>query len=171
MVATIRYQRWLRGLVDRPGPSFDILFDIAWVTDFKHSVPNDDNRAEDGLKLREAFELETSLKLVALGECRVLELLIALAIRLNESVYDYHNPDQTTHWFWKLIENLEIHHYDGVDQVETINEISATFERLNYREYNENGTNGGLFPLISANEDQRNVEIWYQMMAYLRENP
>jgi len=38
-----------------------------------------------------------------------------------------------------------------------------------WRTYNENG-NGGLFPLRDSDQDQRQVEIWYQLSAYLLEN-
>jgi hypothetical protein len=41
--------------------------------------------------------------------------------------------------------------------------------RLNRRLYTTSGY-GGLFPLEEPKEDQRKVEIWYQMMAYLGEN-
>ena len=112
MHPTNKYIHWLWGLVEKnPGPSYHILLDVAWETIYEYHIPNDDNRAEDGLKLRERFELESSLKLPDLGECKMLEFLIALAIRLNEAVYDYHNPDQVRYWFWELITNLQLDSY------------------------------------------------------------
>ncbi len=176
MIYLNKYARWLRGLVKEPGPLYHILFDMAWATIYEYHIPNDDNRAEDGLKLRERFELESSLRLPDLGECRMLEFLIALAIRLNESVYDYTNPDQTSYWFWELIRNLQLAAYDdnylseyNVDHY-SFTQINTTFIRLNERLYNSDGSNGGVFPLEEPTEDQRDVEVWYQMMAYLSEN-
>ena len=176
MDRTNNYIHWLRGLVERnPGPSFNILFDAAWNTVYEFHIPNDDNRAEDGLKLRERFELESSLRLPDLGECRILEFLIALAIRLNESVYDHNNPDQTLYWFWELIKNLQLDSYDdnypfGDIFSEIPFGIEQVFARLNERLYAANGGAGGLFPLEEPRADQRHVEVWYQMMAYLAEN-
>ena len=172
MLPTNKYNRWLRGLVEKnPGPSYHILFDMAWATFYEYHIPNDDNRAEDGLKLRERFELESSLRLPDLGECNMLEFLIALAIRLNESVYDYNNPDQTSYWFWELIKNLQIDVYDDNWPFNKIHfNINQVFIRLNERLYGSNGGGGGLFPLEEPTADQRYVEIWYQMMAYLNEN-
>ena len=176
MYPTNRYIRWLRGLVEKnPGPSYHILFDTAWKTVYEFHIPNDDNRAEDGLKLRERFELESSLRLPDLGECRILEFLIALAIRLNESVYDYNNPDQASYWFWELIKNLQLDAYDdnypfGDIFSEIPFDIKQVFIRLNQRLYGSNGGAGGLFPLEEPMADQRYVEVWYQMMAYLAEN-
>ncbi len=171
-----RYNDWLRGLVVKnSGPSYHILFDLAWTTIYEFHIPNDDNRAEDGLKLRERFELESSLRLPDLGECRMLEFLIALAIRLNESVYDHNNPDQTSYWFWQLIKNLQLDEYDdnypfGDVFSEIPFYIERVFVRLNERLYASNGGGGGLFPLEEPMADQRHVEVWYQMMAYLTEN-
>ena len=164
------YILWLRALVDRPGPLYHVLFDVAWEVPYEYYIPNDDNRAEDGLKLREQFEQETSLELPNLGECRMLEFLIALAIRLNETVYDYHNPNQTSDWFWQLISNL---HLDGFDDEHHFNDVEHhimhRFRIVNSRQYGYNGK-GGLFPLENPIADQRQVEVWYQMMAYLFEN-
>lgn len=171
MLSVNRYNRWLRGLVYKPGPSHDILLDIAWVTHYEYSVPNDDNRAQDGLMLRARFEYETSLKLPHLGECRILEFLIALAIRLNESVYNHKEPNQEGYWFWMLMAHLELEKCDDWYDFTLIHgEIQDVFMRLNMREYDYDGGNGGLFPLNNPIQDQRDVEIWYQMMAYLQEN-
>ena len=42
-------------------------------------------------------------------------------------------------------------------------------DRFNQRAYQPNGA-GGLFTLISPNVDMRQLDIWYQLMAYLNEN-
>lgn len=165
-----RYTRWLRSLVDRPGSYYDILFDAAWNWTYEYSIPHDDNRAEDGLRLRERFESESSLRLPDLGECCVLEFLVALAIRLNESTYDWDKPNQTSDWFWTMVFNMGLQRFDDTYSDDPYENITDAFERLNFRLYNEDGTDGGLFPLRWAKEDQRQVEVWYQMMAYLSEN-
>ena len=164
------YREWLRGLVDRPGPFYDILFDLAWEINFEHDVPNDVNRASDGLDLRRRFESETFLKLSDFGECRMLEFLIGLAIRCNSTVYDNLYPDLTSHWFWLLLNNL------GIDMCtdDYLNrfgreEVVTVFQHLNQRMYNSDGSDGGLFPLEDPQSDQTTVEIWYQMMSYLLE--
>ena len=49
---------------------------------------------------------------------------------------------------------------------ENIDEILNKFIDRTYRASGY----GGLFPLRHSKEDQRKVEIWYQMAAYLIEN-
>jgi hypothetical protein len=39
---------------------------------------------------------------------------------------------------------------------------------LIWRTYDPDGS-GGFFPLLHSKKDQRQIEIWYQMHAYVRE--
>ena len=151
--------------------SYDIMFDLAWSTKFRYSVPNDDNRAEDGMQLRHQFESETFLRLPDLGECTILEFLIGLSKRLNEHTYDYRNPNNEPYWFWTLVDHLGLEPYhDDSGWKDLHNGILEIFATLNEREYASNGAQGGLFPLEHPDRDQRDIEIWYQMMAYLNEH-
>lgn len=148
--------------------SFRYLAAALYSTSFRWFVRNDGNRAEDGKELREEF-------LAVLGsrrvdeewmnrECNLFEMLVALSRRAADSSYG--DPDE---WFWVFIENLELARFtDNVYNHEIDKEVKETLWRLNSREYGRDGT-GGLFPLRNASRDQRRVEIWYQMHAYLLE--
>jgi hypothetical protein len=62
-----------------------------------------------------------------------------------------------------MINNLDMDWLDPDDILDCI-------DRFLSRKYDYNGV-GGIFPLRKgASEDQRNVEIWYQMQSYLMEN-
>lgn len=157
------YRAWLRGLVDEPALSQgSVVFEAAWDIEYIPTVPNDVNRAHDGIDLRGRFVRETSSSLPAIGKCTMLEFLVALSIRLNESDYDPRYPNRVPLWFWTLIENLEI-------RTASYDDCITAFNNINLRDYAEDGY-GGLFPLRKPRENQRNVEIWYQMNAYLLEN-
>jgi len=159
----MEYRGWLRGLVGELAPlKNESLFEAAWDIDYEPTVPNDINRCHDGVDLRARYVHETSNSLPALGPCKMLEFLVALAIRLNEADYDPEYPDKVGVWFWTLMQNLEIIDL-GYDEVVT------AFNNINLRDYAADGY-GGLFPLERPREDQRDVEIWYQMQAYLLEN-
>jgi hypothetical protein len=161
---TLVYRHWLRGLVKKLAPTYHNpeIFNIAWDTRYVPTVPNDQNRAQDGIDLRARYMLETSNGLPALGECTMLEFLIGLSIRLNDTDYDPTMPDRVGPWFWALLENMDL--------IEVGDHwIYQGFDRLNTREYSYDGY-GGLFPLRHPKEDQRLIEVWYQMQAYLIEN-
>lgn len=145
-------------------------------TDFIWSVPNDDNRSEEGILLRDAYGSENPNADYSLdGNASVLEMLIALSNEMDGITIDLDAQGKINKWFNILILNLGLIAYD--ERTEKPSEVirirhhnTQILEIFLYRRYSEDGK-GGLFPLKHPKEDQRNVEIWYQMMAYLNENP
>lgn len=152
-----------------PTRTYWTLFRQLYTKEFVWLVPNDDNRVEDGRDLRYEFlDLkhieEPDPSWMHLG-CSMLEMLIALSRRLSfEAESPAHN------WFWHLIDNLELRKYnDKFYNGEDISKFMLIHDILNrviYRTYAYNGS-GGLFPLEHAMEDQTQVEIWYQLSAYV----
>lgn len=137
--------------------------EFVWV------VQRDDNRIGDALYTRQEFIREyTEEDLDSLWGtlgCSFLEMLIALCHRLEFST-DISVKD----WFWKLVENMDL----AVARDSNFDEkmerhVEKAIERVIFRTYSPKGK-GGLFPLKYPKEDQREVEIWYQMQAYMIEN-
>lgn len=147
------------------------LMGLLYRQEFVWSVLNDDNRAGDGHALRREFLRDQGIHnadpaWVELG-CSVLEMLVALCDRLTFQA----GGDSVT-WFWHLMDNLELHQFNDCELQEYPDleeHVKEVLERLVYRTYRRDGR-GGLFPLRVARQDQRRVEIWYQMHAYLLEN-
>ena len=158
---------------------------VLYEKRFRWSVPNDDNRLEDGLILRETFILEEDLDQDHLEvryfleqPCSVLEVLIGVAQRLNDTMYDLKDhANHTSRWFKELLDNLTLDKF--IDNPEGNNEpldpmadceVEEILETFLGRTYDFHG-NGGLFPLKKRPlKNQQLVEIWYQMMTYLAEN-
>lgn len=147
------------------------LLRLLYRQEFTWHVFNDDNRVADGQELRHRFMREEGLvdvDPVWVGlECSVLEMLIALCDRL---VYQAGGDVRT--WFWHLMDNLELHQFSdrALSEYPDLEEhVKEVVECLVQRNYRRDGR-GGLFPLRRPKTDQRRVEIWYQMHAYLLEN-
>ena len=142
--------------------------------EFRTFVPHDENRAADGLELRNAFlneSTESADLALILGPCTVLEMLVALAERMDFILFDPNKGDRSQEWFWTLINNLKLQKY-AVDEQSAARKRRfnrVVIKKLIDRTYLENGE-GGLFPLRFTRKDQRKVEIWYQMMDYISEN-
>jgi hypothetical protein len=140
---------------------------LLYTKEFVWFVPNDDNRAEDGRELRTEF-LETQQIDVSedshwmrLG-CDMFELLLGVSRRLA-----FETDGTTREWFWVLMANLELDQYtDNTDVPEDV--VNEVLEVLIWRNYSPDGS-GGLFPLRRPIEDQRSVELWYQLSSYLQE--
>jgi hypothetical protein len=162
------YHIWLCNIVASNRGHYDNrnLFKKLAEQEFYSLIHNDENRLEDGLNLRDVFAGNNYVKFF--GPCSVLEMLVALAIRIEEILKDPEKGDRTTDWFWGMITNLGLKEDDdniaNQDYVNTI--ILITFLERRYSPTGE----GGLFPLRYPEQDQRGIEIWYQLMAYLIEN-
>lgn len=170
------YFHWLCELVgiENQDKSYWMLAKDLNKLAFIPLIDRDENRAMDGLDLRDQFldcELYPESAKIE-GECSVFEMIIALAQRMDfqTSGVDSNNRNKTAYWFWEMMDNLNLtvlddESYDDYIGRERVEEIVDVFVN---REYDFNGV-GGLFPLRYAEEDQRKVEIWYQMSAYLYE--
>ena len=139
-----------------------------YVKEFVWLIPNDDNRAEDGKELRYEFINEQGIDEVDqawldLG-CSVLEMMIALARRAA-----FESDDEVVEWFWRFIFNLGLNnHTDIAYASKTEREVDNVLDTVIFRTYDADGL-GGLFPLTHPRQDQRKVELWYQLAAYLSE--
>jgi hypothetical protein len=169
-----RYLEWIYEQIGavrnrNPARSYWRLTKQLYTIPFYWFVPNDDNRALDGCELRYEFIEDQNLQeevdpsWIAL-ECSVLEMLVGLARRAAFETYS----DPLT-WFRIFMRNLELLGYtDAVWNTAIEREVNNTVERLMHRRYRANGV-GGLFPLRLPGRDQRKVELWYQLSAYLLE--
>lgn len=175
-----QYFAWLYsqvGLVrlKNPRANYWQLAKQLYKTEFQYFVPNDDNRAADGVQLREEFldqspgsDDGTVREWLSL-ECSFFEMVVALARRASfESPSRGHNTPGD--WFWKIMQNLDLDRFnDAIFEIEHAEYyIGSALGVVNERTYCPDGT-GGMFPLNEPQEDQREVEIWYQMAAYLLE--
>lgn len=169
------YFDWMYQLVvdNRCPKSYRKLFSKLKDTEFIYLIPMDGNRAEDGIDLRYRFGRENGYNdaevavLLDTVPCSVLEMMIALSIRCEEQIMD--DPDignRTGEWFWDMVASLGFRSMDdSCYDEEDADDILARF--LN-REYEPNGK-GGLFAVKDSTVDMRDVEIWYQLWTYLRE--
>lgn len=149
-----------------PSRTYWKLLRVLFKTEFVWWVPNDDNRVEDGKDLREEFLAEHELDIedqdwLNLG-CSMLEMLIGLSRRLA-----FEAEGEPRIWFWEMIDNLGLYGYNDRENFAdaTVREI---LDQVIWRTYRRDGF-GGLFPLQEPKRDQTEVEIWYQLNAYLLE--
>lgn len=186
------YFNWLCTMVhidDYAGMSWYVLAKILHSIEFYWTIPNDDNRASDGIHLRdiwlgmmeaEANDLGIGLSVTPgalTGGCSVFEMMVALAIRIESDVMQSDElGNRTSAWFWDMIYNL-LHGYQLVEFADdTINSqhgdiLTHVVMRMLDRDYEYSGQSGGLFPLKqSPDVDQRGVELWYQAQYWISEN-
>lgn len=167
------YLRWLEPqLKDEHGPSksFWELLNLMFETPFGwlSTVPMDENRAVDGTDLRVEYSYihrprPSANQLDMLGVCSFLEVLIALS-RKMAFVAGGNAPG----WSWQLLGNLEMQRLSDPLTPLKARKAHEIMDRVIERTYGEDGV-GGFFPLAWPEEDQRKVELWYQLNSFIEE--
>ena len=148
--------------------SYRKLFKLMHSIDFDFYIHDDVNRALDGIDLRNRFATVSNnedASNILDDPCSVLEMILALAIRCEETIMD--DPrygDRTSQWFWDMLSNLGLNRMTD----EHYNEKYAIQRIYNFleRQYSPDGK-GGLFYIRDCPEDLRNIEIWTQLNWYL----
>lgn len=141
------------------------LLDVLFRSRFEWFVEFDRNRAADGMSLRREYSFEHNDTVGVFGpdwfnvDCSMLEMLIALSRRMSIQT-DISAP----RCFWHMMRNI------GLNQNSTEVEIVIASDKIVSRTYAPDGSDGGLFPLDDPDKDQRQVELLYQMYAYILEN-
>lgn len=160
-----QYFDWLCAKVLDPKTNdYRDLLRTLYCTEFVWDpVPNDYNRAEDGIELRQDYTRTAHVSRKGdwyTSPCSVFEVLVALAMRAASQ-----SEISVRDWFWIFIENLGLDEYRRTydDDKHAIEEI---LNRFIWRTYDSRG-HGGLFPMRHTQTDQRQIEIWYQLSEYL----
>lgn len=167
------YFDWIYDLVCHDRYSKDISYRkilmLLHNTPFRYIIPMDENRLNDGLNLRYRFVnaegYDGHMSEYIDIPCSVLEMMVALAIRCEETIMDDARiGDRTEQWFWIMMTSLGL----GSMTDDRFNKFKATeiIETFLDRNYEKNGK-GGLFTIKNCEDDLRNIEIWWQLCWYL----
>ena len=168
------YFEWMYGTIcSGRTKSYYYLLDQLFNTPFQVCHPMDTNRVADAAELRYTWGHDRGYadyiiaRTVDSYPCSVLEILVALAIRCEGIMSDSSYGDRTAKWIWVMLKNL------GLDTMDDDNyhdeQIAYILEIFMNREYNADGSEGGLFVISNPRADLRETEIWYQAMWYLTE--
>lgn len=167
------YLNWLEGIVcDEDHQDYKNLLYFLYNTEFIWSVKKDENRAEDGIHLRNVFEDQFGYSGRRLGDpCSVLEMMISLSVRCSEDILWDGETNWTPFIFWSMIDNLGL--IDSIDSNWNQYFVEAKIGIFLERKY-ENDGSGSLFRLGPKKSQIPNnfkkLEIWYQMQHWISEN-
>lgn len=182
------YLEWLESFTidervsDEQRLSYDKLIWRLWRIEYIPSFGNDDDRAIDGIELRKRYYKivaeDTGLNekvgddrdvIDIYGQCRVLEMLIALSMHMYDLMQDMGVYNSVSRWFWEIMNRvgfdiLDDEHWDefGFDTKEYVNETCAHIMNRD-GDYSRDGDCGGWFWIPGWTH----MEVWYQMHAYL----
>lgn len=167
-----KYYYWLLDQVmydsmKKYGRNYSKLLKAMRRKAFTWTIPNDENRANDGKNLRTKFYMECGYTEEIKGACSFLEMSIALAMRIHNDIFEHDPGSRPSRWFWLMMENCGLDAYTDECFDELM--VNKLMDRVIRRRYSKTGK-GGFFPLKRPQADQKEVEIWYQMQQFLIEN-
>lgn len=167
------YFEWMCDLVCKNRFGNDIsykkLLTFLHGIEFTYTIRRDKSRADDGINLRYRFPYESQaiddIERYVNGPCSIFEMMLALAIRCEETIMD--NPaygDRTGQWFWGMIASLGLSSMEDSRFDKKL--ADKVIDKFLSHEYESNGK-GGLFTIRNCEDDLRTVEIWTQMLWFL----
>lgn len=180
------YVEWLESFTidetinDEDRLSYKNLIRALWSIDYIPTIGNDDDRAAEGLQLRTRYNdilarkagkgnFYTPNVCEIFGECRVLEMLVALSMRMYDLMQDMGLYNSVSRWFWEIMEAVGFDILD--DEYWTSGDIDAddyvweTCEHImNHDGTYSNGHRGGWFWIVGWEK----MEVWYQMHTFLK---
>ena len=160
---TVRYFDWLYEQVNRG----DYLKLCAWMHNvpFQVVVHLDGNRVGDVEELRGIFlNHQRHPEDLRLPDATIFEILVVMAQKTS-----FMTNAPVDAWFQRFIDNLGLARFVDAGFESHSRQIDRIIGHFNNRTYRPDGR-GGLFPLTRPLADQRDIELWYQMGAYLREH-
>lgn len=185
------YFNWLEDLAFYSDPDNEVLygrhykklleklFTVEFTWDTRRAPLNHDgNRAADGLELRDIFVSQTPyfsrptanpdiIFSYLGGRCSVLEMMIALARRLEVNIMS--NPaygNRISVWFMEMMKSSGMDYMDDNHYSEI--HTNDILTRLLYRNYAADGR-GCLFDVREPLRPLEDTEIWYQAMWWITE--
>lgn len=177
------YLDWLESFtidpyyVEGADPTYHYLIKTLWDIPFHGSIGNDDDRGADGIELRIRYDDILAKKIGIddnvmpqtrgiFGPCRVLEMLIALSMRMCDICQDLVPNNSVSRWFWEIMVNVGFDYlsddaWEWQNSEKLVNDTVDRIMNLKGRGYGKAG--GGWF----RSTRWKTIEIWYQMHEYL----
>ena len=170
-----RYFNWIYELVCGQDSynrlSYKKLLTCLFNIEFTYSIYMDKNRAEDGIEFRyhfgniKGYSDRIISKYIDDKPCSVLEMIVALAFRVeNEIMDDSTYGNRTGQWFWNMIVNLGLGKMDDNNFNEQY--VYNVIQDFLHHRYSRDG-HGSLIVIPNSQDDLRKVEIWTAFMRYL----
>lgn len=164
----VKYFDWLMDIIGA-GPDTNYqgrhrLFFFLFKKEYTWVNPMDENRAIDGMGMRDIFYENTGKQSGVTGPCSVLEMLVGLIFRMNEDLYGEINEALATKMIVTMLNSMDIfecndsHFDDEYVCVQIDNMMSNNIEPSG---------KGGLF-IVNGKEDMRDLDIWYQCLRWLQ---
>lgn len=157
---------------------FSQLIERLWKTPYVTSNEYDLNRWSDGVSYRRQFAWKCDYPYSVIDRhpllgnedvfgCRMLEMMVALANKMEETLLDNWKEDRTYIWFWRMVTSLRLYEFDD-SRFESV-AVDEIIDRFMRGLYAPDGT-GDLFTIYELGYDCRDHQIFDKMQKWVHEN-
>lgn len=175
------YYTWLISLIDPPPYGSDsrlreygmLLYEF-WVREFYwfDEYENDECRANDGKLLRDDYmmQFDRTPDYVPQGPCRLLEMLVAFALRIDNQVHDWRIGHRPWEWIEMFIDNLGLGELtdESMTSMDSRSYIQSRIDIMLSHQLGPHNENG-LFRFKRPMMPNR-LDLWGQMNLWILEN-
>lgn len=171
---TENYILWLMAFVSEENEwqnRYSTLIHHLFNRPYTYSIVLDKNREADGLNLRSLYAAEMGcpereMATYINGTCSVLEMLIALSVRIENSIME----DMTVGpkpgiWFWTMLTNLDLDSQTD----ENFDNIYVSYILDDFLDGRYSNTKGGIVKINNTTRKINRVDLWTQVNWYLCE--
>lgn len=147
------------------GEGYECLMKTLFQIDFYSDLPLDHNLIDKTIDFR------WEIGYVGTDKVSVFEALVMLAMDIERNVmHRTEAGNRTSWWFWAMMRHLGFADFDD----EYFDDIcaEAVYDKIDImleRQYNPDGSDGGLFSLDNPRGDMRNIPFWTQACWWLTE--
>lgn len=168
------YYSWMMRKIGEYGyfdpENYILLLQHLDQVEYEYTLEEDCDRLLDGSTLLGTYFWENNLPIAPIdircGASSVLEMILALAMKMEEIKGDPAFNDRTGLWFKEMLNSLGLLKYD--DRHFNLSAVNLILDDFMYNLYSSDGS-GGLFTLNNSKYDLATVPIWTQAMWYLDE--
>lgn len=142
---------------------YSFLFQQLMNTPFQVILDRDRNRISDGMDLRSEYGIAFYDR-----KCSVLEVLVALSIRIETEYLGEPGNEHPEEIFWEFLDNLDLTWY--INRRYDEQKVGDILNRWMDRRFYSNGV-GSICPRKDRRgfvRDERDVELWDQVIGYIR---
>lgn len=148
------------------GEGYSCLMKTLFCIDFYSDIPLDKNF------ITKVLDFRTEIGYIDDTPPSVFEILVMISMDIERNIM--HRTEagrRTPEWYWAMMRNLGFEYFDDEDfDDRCCDVVYQGIDILLNREYRKDGSDGGLFPLHTCDEDLRTVPLWTQACWWLREN-
>lgn len=147
------------------GDGYECLMKKLYSIPFYSDIPLDKNLID------KVIDFRWEIGYVGVDKPSVFEVLVILSMDIERNImHKTEAGNRTSEWYWIMMRHLDFAYFDDEEYDDICDEVvDKNVDILLSRDYNRDGSDGGLFVVNEPDYDMRKAPLWTQTCWFLRE--